>query len=211
MTTDFAKEIKEVMTALETEKVIDRVQRALRLGVGPTDVLDALRGGVQEVGRKYEEGEYFISDLVIAGETMKKALEILKPLLKTKEVKEPIGIVLGSAYGDLHDIGKEIVKSLLLSAGLEVYDLGVDVSPGKFVEESQKTYARLIGISALLSTTTPAAADVTRELSARAVRERVKVILGGAAVRDWMVEKFGVDGAVDDAMKGVRLIQSWLG
>ncbi len=209
--TNNLKEIEEAMSALETEKVVDLVERSLRFDVAPTDVLDALGRGVQEVGRRYEDGEYFISDLVIAGETMKKALEILKPLLKAKQLKEQAGIVLGSAYGDLHDIGKEIVKSLLLSVGLEVHDLGADVSSSKFVEEAHKTHARVIGISALLSTTTRAGADVARELNTGAVREKVKVILGGAAVRDWMVKEFGVDGAVDDAMKGLRLIQSWLG
>jgi methylmalonyl-CoA mutase cobalamin-binding domain/chain len=117
---------------------------------------------------------------------------------------------LGAALGDLHDIGKEIVKSLLMAEGFDVDDLGVDVSPSKFVDQVQQTRARVLGISALLSTSTPAAAKVVDELNNRDVRENSKVILGGAAVRDWMVKDYGVDAAVNDAVKGIRLIRSWV-
>jgi dimethylamine corrinoid protein len=166
--------------------------------------------GIWEVGTKYEKGQYFISELIIAGEMMKRNVETLKPYLKPRQVSARGTIVLGAAFGDLHDIGKEIVKSLLMAEGFDVDDLGVDVSPSKFVDQVQQTRARVLGISALLSTSTPAAAKVVDELNNRDVRKNSRVILGGAAVRDWMVKDYGVDAAVNDAVKGIKLIRSWV-
>jgi methylmalonyl-CoA mutase cobalamin-binding domain/chain len=165
---------------------------------------------MEEVGRLYEKGEYFISELVYAGELMKSAMEVLQPHLKVDQASSKASIVLGSALGDIHDIGKEIVKSLLVSAGFEVHDLGVDVPPKAFVDKAGEVNAEIIGISALLSTTTHAASEVVKLLKKAGLKGKVKVILGGAAVRDWMVKEFGVDAAVEDAVEGVKIIKSWV-
>jgi methylmalonyl-CoA mutase cobalamin-binding domain/chain len=198
------------MASLQEDELSSLIHNSLNTGAEPLKVIDALRDGIWEVGTRYERGEYFISELIIAGEMMKRTVEILKPHLKARQLSARGAIVLGAALGDLHDIGKEIVKSLLIAEGFDVHDLGVDVNPSTFVDQVQQTQAKVLGISALLSTSTPAAAKVVDELKNRGVRKNSMVILGGAAVRDWMVKDYGVDAAVNDAVKGIRLIRSWV-
>ena len=210
MTENIFSQIKQAMTSLQEDELSSLVNRSLDTGAEPLKVIDALRDGIWEVGTRYERGEYFISELIIAGEMMKRSVEILKPHLKARQLSAQGAIVLGAALGDLHDIGKEIVKSLLIAEGFEVHDLGVDVNPSTFVDQVQQTQAKVLGISALLSTSTPAAAKVVDELKNRGIRKNSMVILGGAAVRDWMVKDYGVDAAVNDAVKGIRLIRSWV-
>jgi 5-methyltetrahydrofolate--homocysteine methyltransferase len=204
-------EIKWNMAKLEKENVIKLVKKALKEGVNPYKVLDSLREGMEEIGRYYEQGEYFISELVYAGELMKSAMEILQPHLKVEKTAfSENSVVLGTALGDIHDIGKEIVKTLLVSAGFNVYDLGVDVPPEAFVNKAKEVGAKVIGISALLSTTTHIASDVVKLLSEIGLKNKIKVILGGAAVRSWMIKEFGVDAAVNDAMEGIKIIKQWI-
>ena len=204
-------EIKWNMAKLEKENVIKLVKKALKEGVNPYKVLDSLREGMEEIGRYYEQGEYFISELVYAGELMKSAMEILQPHLKVEKTAfSENSVVLGTALGDIHDIGKEVVKTLLVSAGFNVYDLGVDVPPEAFVNKAKEVGAKVIGISALLSTTTHIASDVVKLLSEIGLKNKIKVILGGAAVRSWMIKEFGVDAAVNDAMEGIKIIKQWI-
>jgi methylmalonyl-CoA mutase cobalamin-binding domain/chain len=210
MTENVLSQIKQAMASLQGDELSSLVRDSLDAGADPLKVIDALRDGIWEVGTTYEKGQYFISELIIAGEMMKRSVEILKPRLKARQLSGRGAIVLGAALGDLHDIGKEIVKSLLIAEGFDVHDLGVDVTPSTFVDEVQQMHAGVLGISALLSTSTPAAAKVVDELKKRGVRKNSMVILGGAAVRDWMVKDYGVDAAVNDAVKGVRLIRSWV-
>jgi len=200
--------LKEALVQLDAAKVEELLQESLSSHLDPMEILNALRSGMEEIGRLFENGEYFVSELVMAGEIMKGALEVLKPRLKTE--RESTGrIVLGTIIGDLHDIGKEIIKSLLISAGFEVYDLGVDVPPEKFVEKALETGAGIIGVSALLSTSIANTADVVKALEKAGIRDRVKVIVGGAAARQWMIEKYGVDAAVNDAVRGLEIIKEW--
>ena len=119
-------------------------------------------------------------------------------------------VVLGTIIGDLHDIGKEIIKSLLISDGFKVYDLGVDVPPKKFVDKAIETNSSIIGISALLSTSIANTADVVEALKEAGIREEFKIIIGGAAARSWMIEKYGVDAAVYDGIKGLKTIRKWV-
>lgn len=202
--------IRDCIVGLDGDNLIASIKDALKDGVNPYEILNFLRSGMEEVGRLYEKGEYFISELVYAGELMKSAMEVLQPHLKVDQASSKASIVLGSALGDIHDIGKEIVKSLLVSAGFEVHDLGVDVPPKAFVDKAGEVNAEIIGISALLSTTTHAASEVVKLLKKAGLKGKVKVILGGAAVRDWMVKEFGVDAAVEDAVEGVKIIKSWV-
>jgi len=200
--------LKEALVQLDVAKVEELLQESLSSHLDPMEILNALRSGMEEIGRLFENGEYFVSELVMAGEIMKKALDVLKPRLKTE--RESTGrIILGTIIGDLHDIGKEIIKSLLISAGFEVYDLGVDVSPEEFVEKALETGARIIGVSALLSTSIANTANVVKALEKAGIRDGVKVIVGGAAARPWMIEKYGVDAAVNDAVRGLEIIKEW--
>ena len=200
--------LRNALVELNATEVDELLQESLSLQLDPVEVLDVLRSGMEEVGRLFEDGEYFVSELVMAGEIMKRALDVLKPYLKA-ECEGTGKIVLGTIIGDLHDIGKGIVKSLLLAAGFEVYDLGVDVPPERFVKKAKETGAEIIGISALLSTSIVNTAEVVKALEKAGIRSRVKVIVGGAAARPWMTEKYGVDAAVNDAVNGLKIIKGW--
>lgn len=202
--------IERYVGELNGEELLSAVKKALESGVDPYKILESLRKGMEAVGQRYEQGEYFISELVYAGELMKSAVEMLQPHFKVDKAIAQAPVVLGSALGDIHDIGKNIVKSLLISAGFDVHDLGVDVAPDQFVKKAREIGAKVVGISALLSTTTTVASEVVTALKKAGLRNKVKVILGGAAVRDWMVKEFGVDAVVNDAIKGIKIIKSWM-
>jgi len=208
MSFDLLGALRDALVEMDMEGVNDLVRKILSLGFDPMKIVESLRSGMDEVGRRFESGEYFISELVMSGEIMKRALEILKPYLRTEGGSKG-KIILGTIIGDLHDIGKEIIKTLLISAGFEVYDLGVDVPPEKFVEKAREVGARIIGISALLSTSIVNSAEVVKKLREEGIRDKVKVIVGGAAARSWMIEEYGVDAVVNDAVKGLEIIKRW--
>jgi len=204
-------ELKRAIVELNISGVSDIVEKALSAGFDSKEILEALRSGMEDAGHKFAVGEYFLSDLIMAGETMKEALKVLHPCLRIDAQNSVQGkVVLGTILGDLHDIGKEIVKTLLISAGFEVHDLGIDVPPEKFVEEARKVGAYVIGVSALLSTTVPTTAKIVQCLKEEKAHDEIKTIIGGAACRLWMVEKYGVHAAVNDAVEGIDIIKSWM-
>jgi methylmalonyl-CoA mutase cobalamin-binding domain/chain len=208
----FLMELKQALIELDMDKSIELVNKVILLELKPMKILEVLRSGMVEVGRKFEEGEYFISELIMAGELMKKNMEVLESILNnSKDKRDRLAkIVIGTIIGDLHDIGKDILKSLLICYGFEVYDLGVDVSPEEFVEKTVETGAKIIGISALLSSSISNTSKVVKSLNDAGIRNVVKVIVGGAAARPWMVERYGVDAAVNDVVKGLDIIKKWV-
>lgn len=200
---------RDALVNLEIDKMQNTVRVALDSGLPPPEILKDLEAGMQEVGSKFQRGEYFFSELIMAGETMKEALKILKPLLESSQGKARGKVVIGTIQGDLHDIGKDIVSTLLVSAGFEVYDLGIDVPPNKFAEKVKETDANIAGISALLSVTVPTVSKVAEAMKLEGLRNRVKIIAGGAAMRRDYAEKLGIDAAVNDAIEGVNIIKDW--
>lgn len=165
---------------------------------------------MDEVGRRFENGEYFVPELLIAGRAMKKALELLRPLLAARGV-EPVGrVVIGTVKGDMHDIGKGLVASMLEGAGFEVIDLGVDVPPQKFVAQARSTRANLVALSALLTTTMPAMKDVIHALRESGVLDWCKVIVGGAPVTQQYADSVGADGYSSNANGAVTLARRLL-
>lgn len=182
----------------------------LKKGRDAFDLLTELRQGMEEVGRKFENSEYFLADLIMAGETMKKALEVLKPSLDSAKAQHVGKVVIGTIWGDLHDIGKEIVSTLLISAGFEVSDLGIDVRPDVFAKELRKSGAEVVGVSALLSTSVPNISKVVDAIGKVGMRDRVRVIAGGAALRKHYAAQLGIDAAVNDAVEGVEIVKSWV-
>lgn len=204
-------ELKRAIVDIRYEDIDSLIDVALKAGLKPMEILEELRAGLDIVGDRYQAGEYFLSQLFMAAETMKNALEVIQPLLLDERGGEPRGtIVIGSIEGDIHDFGKTIVSSLLMAAGFDVVDIGVDVTAARFVDEAERVEADVIGISALLSTTQPVSKEVVEELVARGLRSRYKVILGGTGVVPEMaVEDFGVNAAVNDGVEGVKIITSW--
>ena len=206
------EDLTQAVVDIRYQDIRSLVKSALKAGLKPAEILNELREGLKIVGDKYQAGEYFLSELYMAAETMKNALEVIQPLL----LKEKSGglegtIVIGSIEGDIHDFGKMILSSLLMASGFNVIDLGVDVPAERFVDEAEKVNADVIGISALLSATQPMSKKVVDGLKARGLRGKYKVILGGTGVEPKMaVEKFGVDAAVNDGYEGVKIIRSWI-
>ncbi|MGD2159168.1 MAG: corrinoid protein [Anaerolineales bacterium] len=187
------------------------VQSALDQGLNPSVILnDGMVSAMAEVGRLFEEQEYFVPEMLIAARAMKAGLEILRPHLVQADFK-PIGkVVIGTVQGDLHDIGKNLVGMMLEGASFEVVDLGVDVSPEKFVEAAQGVDVGVVAISALLTTTMPTMKTTIEAFEKVGLRDKVKVIVGGAPVTSQYAEDIGADGYAADASQAVRVAKSLL-
>ena len=163
--------------------------------------------GLEIVGKKYEAKEYFLIELIMAGETMKTGMEIIAPHLKSDDLKKTGTVVIGTVEGDLHDIGKNIVSTLLFSSGFEVHDLGVDVPADKFIEKVKETEADVLALSALLTTTMLEMGNIIEKLRTEGIREQVKVILGGAPLSEEYAEEIGADAFASGAITGVETIK----
>lgn len=174
-------------------------------------ITDGMSRGMEIVGKKYENGEYFLAELIMAGETMKEGMKIIKPYLKSSDLKRTGKVVIGTVRGDLHDIGKNLVIMLLEGSGFSVIDLGVDVQPEKFVEAVREHEPDIVGISALLTTTMMEMEKVISALKNAGLRNKVKIIVGGAPVTKEFAEMIGADAAARDAVEGAAICKSWMG
>jgi 5-methyltetrahydrofolate--homocysteine methyltransferase len=181
-------------------------KEALDQNVDPQELVTKhMIPAMDEMGRRFETGDCFVPELLISARAMKAALELVRPLLAAKGA-EPLGrVVIGTVKGDLHDIGKNLVASMMEGAGFAVADLGVDVPPGKFVAEARDKKAQLVALSALLTTTMPYMQTVIEALKAAGMREQVKVIIGGAPVTQRFADEIGADGYSDNANGAVSL------
>lgn len=211
--TDLFDTLRSALLSFEEEKFIETVKRSLEEKISPLEIINALTKALEEIGRKFEEGEIFLVHLVMAGEMVKKAVsEYLEPLLKeAKMERKTLGrVVIGTVSGDIHDIGKNIVAALLFSAGFEVIDLGKDVSVEEFIKAVEEYNPNILGLSALLSTTLPVQKEVIEALKKNRLRDRVKVIVGGAPVTSEWAEQIGADGYAEDAVEAVKVAKRLL-
>ncbi|MDH7600781.1 MAG: corrinoid protein [Armatimonadota bacterium] len=178
-------------------------ESALAEGVSPADILNqGLIAGMNVVGEKFKNNEFYVPEVLIAARAMKTAMEVLRPQLAKSGV-QPVGkVAIGTVRGDLHDIGKNLVAMMLEGAGFEINDLGVDVKPERFVEVA-KEGADIVAMSALLTTTMPAMKDTIDALIAAGVRDKVKVMIGGAPVTQNYCDEIGADGYAPDAASAV--------
>jgi 5-methyltetrahydrofolate--homocysteine methyltransferase len=188
-----------------------QVQQALDAGEKPDVVLNsALIPAMSEVGQKFEDGEYFVPEMLIAARAMQAGLKLLKPLLAASGA-EPIGkVAIGTVKGDLHDIGKSLVAMMLEGAGFEIMDLGVDVTPEKFVA-AVNNGANVVAMSALLTTTMPNMQNTIKALTDAGLRSKVQVMVGGAPVTEAYAKQIGADGHAPDASAAVRKAKELLG
>jgi corrinoid protein of di/trimethylamine methyltransferase len=206
------KRLHEAILAGDANTAKEVTQAALAEGVEPQSlVMDYMVPAMDEVGNKFECNEYFVPELLIAARAMKTSLELLRPLLAEKGV-EPVGrVVIGTVKGDLHDIGKGLVASMLEGGGFEVIDLGVDVPPEKFVEAARENNADIIALSALLTTTMTGMKSVLEVLNESGIREQVKVIIGGAPVTQQYCDSIAADGYSSTASGAVSLARDLKG
>jgi 5-methyltetrahydrofolate--homocysteine methyltransferase len=185
------------------------VQAALDAGLEPGLILaDGMIAAMKEVGKRFEEGDYFVPEMLVAARSMQGGLALLKPHLMKSEIKSAGKIVIGTVKGDLHDIGKTLVALMLEGAGFEVKDLGVDVAPEKFVEVVTSEGADIVALSALLTTTMPNMKVTIEAIRQAGLRERVKIIVGGAPVTQDYANQIGADGYSPDASRAVGLAHS---
>lgn len=193
----------------DNASVQQHVQEALAGGQHAASILnEALIPGMAEVGRLFEEGEYFVPEMLISARAMKSAMAILKPQLQQAEVKFAGTVVLGTVKGDLHDIGKNLVGLMLEGAGFQVKDLGSDVSPEKYVEAVRESGANLVAMSALLTTTMVNMKSTITALEESGLRDKVKIMVGGAPVTDSFAKQIGADGYAPDASRAVAVAKS---
>jgi len=192
----------------DPEAAVKAAEEALQKGVDPVEAIEGgLAKGVRIVGERFGAGEAFLTELVIAAEAMKQALKVLEPaILKSTREKKTLGkVLIGTVEGDIHDIGKNIVGTLLMVAGFEVIDIGVDVPTEKFVEKIKEAKPEIVGMSALMTTTMAKMADVIEALKREGLREKVKVIIGGAPTSKKWAEEIGADAHGGDAIEAVEI------
>ena len=190
-------------------RVLELTEEGLAAGMGPETLLyDALIPSLEEVGARFERGDFFVPEMLIAARAMQGALDILRPLLAETGAK-PIGtFVMGTVKGDVHDIGKNLVNIMLEGAGFTVYDLGVNVPPEKFVEQVQEHEPDIVGFSAFLTTTMPMFKANINALEKAGLRDKVIVMVGGAPVTKEYADVVGADGYAADASTAVRLAKA---
>lgn len=190
----------------------EHVQGALNEGIDAELILQGgLIPAMGEVGQLFEEGEYFVPEMLISARAMQTCLGIIKPLLVDADVKPTGKVAIGTVKGDLHDIGKNLVAMMLEGGGFEIIDLGTDVSPEKYIEAIQREEVGIVGMSALLTTTMPNMGTTINAISEADLRDKIKIIIGGAPVTADYADQIGADGFASDASQAVSLAKKLVG
>jgi methylmalonyl-CoA mutase cobalamin-binding domain/chain len=202
-------EIKTALVEFEVDSLKEMVRGALDKGVRAEEIINVLSEGMDVVGEKYQAGEYFVTSLIIAGETMKEALEVLEPHLSDQGSAKRGKIVVATVAGDIHDIGKNIFTTLMDTAGFDVIDLGVDVSADAIVGAVKGHDPDILGLSALLTTNLEQFPLIVEMLGKEGLRSHVKIIVGGATITEEFARGAGVDAHAKTAVEGVNVCKAW--
>lgn len=211
MSDELLKKIRESVINFEFEALHKALEEGLESGIPPLKIVnEGMAEGVRVVGEKFEAGEYFLLDLIMAGEILEEGLKILNPHLKAGQIQNPGKIVIGTVEGDLHYIGKHVVSTLLKSAGFIVVDIGEDVSPEYFVESVKKEKPDIVGMSALISSAMPQMEATIKALEESGYRKEVKIIVGGAPLNSEYATKIGADAYARDAVDGFKICKGWM-
>ena len=199
-------ELFDAILTGNAKKAAEITRAALDAKVDPTELLQKqMIPAMDEVGKRFECNEYFVPELLIAARAMKTSLELLTPQLAAAGAKPAGRVVIGTVQGDLHDIGKNLVASMLEGGGFQVVDLGVDVTPEQFVEAVQEKDGAIVALSALLTTTMTMMKSVIEAIQAAGLREKTKVMIGGAPITQQYADEIGADGYSDNASAAVAL------
>jgi len=201
--------IKNMVSELAgVDDIKNVVVKALSSGVNPIDMVDAMSKGLEEVGERYEKGEYFLSELIMAGILASEIANILKPHLE-KSAEKPAGkVVIGTVKGDLHDIGKNIVIAMLSSAGFRIVDLGIDVPPENFVDAVKREKPDILGMSCLLTIAMNEMRTVIDKLKEVNLRGGIKVMVGGRPITPQFAEEIGADAYGSNAAEAVKIAKA---
>ena len=200
-------DLVDAIANLEEEKVLSLVKAKVSHGEPPLEIIEQCRQGVHIVGQRYAEESYYLSDLIMSEEIMRRLIEILEPYFPEINCQDGAKIIIGTVEGDIHDIGKNIVINLLRSVGFQVYDLGVDVSPEAFIDAIIETGASVIGISVLLNFSINSVKKTIRLVKEAGLREKVTIVVGGFPVDERIRDYTGADYYENDAVKAIELFK----
>ena len=205
-----ANQLTDLIADVQEKEAIEFVKKALGEGAAATELLDAAREGMNIVGKRFADGEYYIPELIYSGDILKEIVKILEPHLKEgQDEGSSLGkIVFGTVAGDIHDIGKDLVVFMLEVAGFEVFDLGIDVPAQSFVDKTRETGATVVGLSGFLTLAFDAMKDTVEAL--RAAGLEVKVMIGGGQIDEYVQKHTGADAYGDTAMDAVKIAKEWL-
>ncbi|MFC2070944.1 B12-binding domain-containing protein [Chloroflexota bacterium] len=205
-----AENLTDAIADLKENEAIKMTQDKLDGGTDPNAILMEAKKGMEVVGKRFADGEYFLPELIFSGEIFKEVAEIIKPKLKAEVQTERLGkCIVGTVAGDIHDIGKDIVVFMLDVSGFEVYDLGVDVPPQKFVDKINETGAPVVALSGFLTLAFDSMKDTVDAIKAAGLRDKVKIMIGGGQIDDEIKKYSGADAYGRDAMTGVALAKEW--
>ncbi len=207
---DYTEKIEKAVSDLELESISGLIGEALEGGVDPLEILRGMSAGMTKVGELFERGEYFLADLVLAGEVMKEGVKVLEPHLKPESMGAKGTVVICTVKGDIHDIGKNLVGTMLSSAGFKVIDLGVDVHEDRIVDAVREHDARGIGLSALLTSMVDSIGDVVKALERAELRDKVKIAIGGACTTEELARRMRVDALGREAVEAVKIFESFM-
>ncbi|HUW15241.1 MAG TPA: corrinoid protein [Anaerolineae bacterium] len=206
---DILQKMASSLYAGEDEEVAELVQQALDQGMSPAEILSSgLIAGMDEVGKDFKAGDLFVPEVLVAARAMSAGMGVLRPLLAAGEVPSAGKYVIGTVKGDLHDIGKNLVKMMLEGAGFETVDLGTDVEPAAFVDAVREHRPNFVGMSALLTTTMVNMKTTIEALEEAGLREGIKIMVGGAPVTDPFAREIGADAYAPDAASAVDVARS---
>jgi methanogenic corrinoid protein MtbC1 len=206
-----SKELVNAIAGMREDEALGLVREMVESGSDPMVILDSAREAMGVVGRRYEDGTYFLPELMLAGEMLNQVTDLLKPeLAKLPAVKRHGKVLIGTVEGDIHDIGKNIVTFMLDVSGFDVLDLGVDVSPQKFVEAIQDFGPQVIGLSGFLALAFDAMKETVEAIEAAGVRDGINIMIGGGQVSEQVRKYTGADAYGQDAMAGVSLAKKWV-
>ena len=200
---DSIQSVKDALNSFKKENILEAVNKALANGVSARDIFDGLVEGMREVGQKFEIMEVFLPEVMRAAQGMKEAFNILMPIMvEAQEQPDKVGtIVFGTVKGDIHNVGKDMVISVMTTAGFDVIDLGVDVAPSKFFDEAERNNADIVGVCAIMSATIPIQKDVIDYFIEQGKRDKYKILVGGGSTNTEWAEKIGADGWGKDAVE----------
>jgi 5-methyltetrahydrofolate--homocysteine methyltransferase len=205
------QEVLATVVSLDIDGVAEKVSAALKAGADPRTVLnEGLSAGMRIVGERFQSGEYFLTELLLAGEVMKAGLVPLSPLLTNTDIQGKGTVVLATVKGDIHDLGKNLVGMMLSSAGFEVIDLGSDVAPRQIVEAVRKHKAKIVALSMLLTPMVVSLRSTIEDISKAGLRDQVKVIVGGACTTPSLAKEMGCDAHGEDAVAAVNLCEKFI-
>ena len=200
------------MVEMQEAEALEKAKQLLGEGTDPMNILEACSKAMETVGKRFEQGEYFLPQLIMAGVILKKISETIKPLINEEKTEAGRGrVLMGTVRGDIHDIGKNIVIFLLEVNGFEVRDIGIDQPPENFVEAIWEFQPQVVGMSGLLTLAFNSMKETVRAIEDARLREKVRIMIGGAQVTEQVKDYTGADAYGPDALAGVRLVEQWIG